>query len=76
MEGVGDVSGKRFGKFLVAEGCVFKGIEGSHAKYKKPGLARPIIVPLRKRLPDFIVLNNLRTLGIPKEYFIERIKKY
>ena len=76
MEGVGDVIGKRFGKFLVAEGCVFKGVEGSHAKYKKLGLGRPIIVPLRKRLPDFIVLNNLRTLGISKEYFIEKIKKY
>ena len=64
MKEVGEVSWKRFEKFLIAEGCQFKGKEGSHCKYKKLGLARPVIVPCYKMLADFIIMNNLRTLGI------------
>lgn len=75
MKELGDISWKRFEKFLLREGCHFKGIEGSHVKYKKLGLARPIIVPCRKTLPDFIVMNSLRTLGVTREYFIEKMKK-
>jgi predicted RNA binding protein YcfA (HicA-like mRNA interferase family) len=74
MKEVGKVSWRRFESFLLAEGCLFKGKEGSHCKYKKPGLSRPIIVPARKELPDFIILNNLRTLGLTREYFIEKMK--
>lgn len=74
MKEVGNISSKRFGKFLLKEGCEFKGIKGSHAKYHKHSLLRPIIVPVSKRLPDFIILNNLRTLGVTKEYFLEKIR--
>lgn len=76
MHGAGDISSRRFEKFLLSGGCLFKDIEGSHAKYKKPGLLRPIIVPRSKKLPDFVILNNLRILGVTREYFLERIKKY
>ncbi len=76
MKGVGEISAKRFGNFLVSEGCHLKGIEGDHAKYKKVGLPRPLIVPLVKRLPDFIILNNLRVLGIRKEDFLEKMKNH
>lgn len=75
MKEVGNIDWRRFERFLIAEGCVFKGKVGSHNKYKKIGLTRPIIVPRYKSLPDFIISNNLRTLGVSKEYFIERVRK-
>jgi len=74
MKELGDIGWKEFEKFLLREGCHFKSKEGSHCKYKKHGLARPLIVPCYKRLPDFIILNNLRTLGISKEEFIRKMK--
>jgi len=74
MDKVGRVSWKRFEKFLVAVGCEFKGQEGSHRKYKKPGLLRPIIISCDDELPQFIISNNLRTLGISKEQFADSIK--
>lgn len=74
MKEVGKVDWKRFEKFLLKIGCTFKSRESSHNKYKKPGLARPIIVPRYKSLPDFIILNNLRTLGVSREFFIEKMK--
>ena len=76
MKEIGNVSWRRFEKFLLSEGCVFKGKQGSHCKYKKPGLARPIILPCYKSLPEFIILNNLRTLGISRVEFVKKIAKF
>ncbi|MBL6938272.1 MAG: type II toxin-antitoxin system HicA family toxin [Alphaproteobacteria bacterium] len=56
-------------------GCEFKGQEGSHRKYKKEGLLRPIIIPCDDELPAFIVANNLRTLGISKKVFLDIINR-
>jgi predicted RNA binding protein YcfA (HicA-like mRNA interferase family) len=75
MKELGDVNWKQFERFLLREGCQFKGKEGSHCKYKKPGLARPIIVPCYKKLPDFIILNNLRTLGVTRDSFVKKMKE-
>jgi predicted RNA binding protein YcfA (HicA-like mRNA interferase family) len=74
MSKVGKVGWKRFEKFLLAVGCEFKGQEGSHRKYRKSNLLRPIIIPCDDELPQFIISNNLRTLGISREQFIEIIK--
>jgi predicted RNA binding protein YcfA (HicA-like mRNA interferase family) len=74
MSRVGKVSWKRFEKFLLAIGCEFKSQEGSHRKYRKHGLLRPIIIPCDSELPQFIISNNLRTLGISQEQFAEIIK--
>lgn len=77
MKGIGDVDWQRFEKFLLSEGCVFEEQKRtSHRKYKKPGIPRPIIVPCYKKLPDFIILNNLRTLGISRGHFVEKIKNF
>ena len=74
MDGVGKIDWKRFEKFLLKNGCYFKSQESRHIKYKKVGLLRPIIVPKVKELPDSIILNNLRTLGVSREIFISIIK--
>ena len=76
MKGVGKVSWQRFEKFLLAIGCELKSQEASHRKYKKAGILRPIIVPCYKEIPDFVILNNLRTLGISREYFEKTIKSF
>jgi predicted RNA binding protein YcfA (HicA-like mRNA interferase family) len=75
MDQLGRIGWKRFEKFLLKIGCEFKGQEGSHRKYKKDGLARPIILPVVDDLASFIIANNLRTLGIPRKTFIEMIKR-
>lgn len=43
---------------------------GDHMIYVKPGLARPLVVPLYKSLPTFIVLNLIRTLGVDRDEFL------
>jgi predicted RNA binding protein YcfA (HicA-like mRNA interferase family) len=75
MPKAGKVGWRQFEKFLLKVGCEFKGQEGSHRKYKKPGLLRPIIIPYDDELPSFIILNNLRTLGITKKVYLEMINR-
>lgn len=60
---------KKFEKFLLCVGCEFMREKGDHRIYWKQGLPRPIVVPRRNQLEIFIILNNLRLLGISaKEY--------
>ena len=69
------VSSKKFRIFLEREGCTYDGVEGDHYVYRKASLVRPIVVPVRKDLPIFIILNNLRTLGMTRAEFIRALKE-
>lgn len=66
---------KEFEKFLFSAGCEFKREKGDHRVYWKKGLKRPVIVPRDTQLPVFIILNNLRVLGISREEYIAFTKK-
>lgn len=49
---------------------------GSHEKWTKKGLSRPIIVQAHlKEIPEFILKNNCRTLGITIEEFFDLLGK-
>lgn len=75
MDEVGSIHWKRFEKFLLKVGCRFKRERGDHRVYWKSGVKRPVIIPRDTDLPAFIVLNNLRILGISKEKYLEIIAK-
>ncbi|MEX0918811.1 MAG: type II toxin-antitoxin system HicA family toxin [Candidatus Paceibacterota bacterium] len=68
---IGRIHWKKFEKFLLAVGCEYSGQKGSHRKYHRKGLLRPIVLPTYRNLPVFIILNNLRILGISKEEYIK-----
>jgi len=74
MSEIDQVSWRKFEKFLIRIGCVFKRQRGDHRIYWKSGIPRPIVVPQERVLPVFIIHNNLRVLGITKEKFLEIIK--
>lgn len=69
------VSSKKFRAFVEMQGCRFDGIEGDHYIYRRSDLARPVVVPMWKELPVFIVLNNLHTLGVSRNEFIKALRK-
>ncbi|MFA6522342.1 MAG: type II toxin-antitoxin system HicA family toxin [Patescibacteria group bacterium] len=75
MGDFGSVSWKKFEKFILAQGCVFKRTKGDHRVYTKVGIKRPVVVPRYTPLPAFIILNNLRVLGVTKEAFSEFLHK-
>lgn len=75
MSNLTPVNWKEFEKFLLYIGCEFKRQKGDHRVYWRFGLKRPIILPTYKNLPIFIIRNNLRTLGMSVEEYLEILKK-
>jgi predicted RNA binding protein YcfA (HicA-like mRNA interferase family) len=66
---------KEFEKFLFKVGCVFKREKGDHRIYWKEGIKRPIVIPRNTSLPPFIIINNLKVLGISREEYLKTISK-
>ncbi|MDE2079404.1 MAG: type II toxin-antitoxin system HicA family toxin [Patescibacteria group bacterium] len=75
MPKIQSVHWKEFEKFLLRSGCMFKREKGDHRVYWKEGITRPIIVPRDTALPAFIILNNLRILGISRDEYLKAIGK-
>jgi predicted RNA binding protein YcfA (HicA-like mRNA interferase family) len=74
MPKIKSIHWKEFEKFLFFIGCEFKREKGDHRIYWKDGVKRPIIVPRYNPLPSFIILNNLRVLGVSKEKYLKIIE--
>lgn len=43
--------------------------------YHKEGSPRPIVVPQYKEIPEFIILNNLRTANIDRKTYFKLLGK-
>ena len=69
-----NITNKQFQKFLLYIGCSQKRSKGDHFVYVRSGLIRPIIIPLDNPLPQFIIRNNLKLLGISLEEFFNIIE--
>ena len=64
------VDWKTLERIFLAAGFQFARQEGSHRSYVKPGIARPVVIPVYHEVSVFIIRNNLRTAGISRdEYF-------
>lgn len=61
-----------FRDFLSKAGCNHISTEGGHEKWVRKDLTRPIIVQTHIRpVPEFIIKNALRNLGLTKKDFFE-----
>jgi hypothetical protein len=59
-------------EFLRKTGCKYIGTEGGHEKWVRHDLMRPIIIQTHKEpVPEFIIQNGLRNLGLTKKDFFE-----
>ena len=74
MGELGSIHWKKFEKFLFKVGCEFKREKGDHRVYTKAELLRPVVIPRDKNLPAFIILNNLRVLGISREEYLKIVE--
>lgn len=69
------VTNREFQKFLIYIGCSLKRSKGDHFVYVRSDLIRPVIVPADNPLPQFIVRNNLKLLGISWEEFFNILER-
>ena len=71
-----NVSISLFRKFLFDIGCKRISIERGHEKWHKDGCLRPVIIQTHiDPIPEFIVKNNLRSLGLTRNDFINWLKR-
>ncbi len=61
-------------RVLLAAGFRFARQEGSHRSYVKSGIARPVVIPMYKEVPLFIIRNNLKTAGISRDEYFQLLK--
>ena len=71
-----NVSISLFRNFLFDIGCKRISIEGGHEKWHKDGCLRPVIIQTHiDPIPEFIVKNILRSLGLTRNDFINWLKR-
>lgn len=49
--------------------------KGDHLVLTKPGISRPIIIPMYKEMPVFIIKNNLRIADISRERYFQLLRQ-
>lgn len=75
MPKIRSVKRSEFEKFLRYIGCELVRVKGDHFVYRKPGLARPIVLTKSKDVPELHIRTNLKTLGISTKQFLDIITK-
>jgi hypothetical protein len=69
-EKLSNVTVADFREFLAKAGLSYVGTEGGHEKWARQNLTRPVIVQTHiSPVPEFIVRNALRTLGLTRRDF-------
>jgi predicted RNA binding protein YcfA (HicA-like mRNA interferase family) len=61
-------------KVFEQDGFTFHRQRGDHLIYTKPGVKRPLVIPMYKELPVFIIKNLLRTAGMSRERYFDLLK--
>lgn len=74
MPRLAPIKRKKFEKFLKYIGCYLKRTEGDHFIYDREGLERPVVITADREVPVFALRNNLRTLKLSPEEYLEIIK--
>ena len=57
------------------DGFIFNRQHGDHLIYTKAGVRRPLVIPVYREIPVFIIRNLLRTAGMSRERYFDLLKK-
>jgi predicted RNA binding protein YcfA (HicA-like mRNA interferase family) len=61
-------------KVFEQDGFTFNRRHGDHLIYTKAGVKRPLVIPMYRDLPVFIIKNLLRTAGMSRGRYFELLK--
>ncbi len=75
MASIKPIDYKRLCKIFEKDGWKFFHQKGDHLICQKPGALRPVVIPLYKEIPTFVILNNLRTAGISREKYFKLLEE-
>jgi len=75
MPKITPLSVKKFCKVFEKAGFIHVRTEGDHIICTKPDVRRPIVIPMLKDIPVFIIKNCLRTAGISREEYFSYLEE-
>ncbi|MBI2502540.1 MAG: type II toxin-antitoxin system HicA family toxin [Candidatus Latescibacteria bacterium] len=75
MPRITPVGWKVLEKVFLAAGFQFARQEGSHRSYTKPGIARPVVIPVYDEVPVSIIRTNLKTAGVSRDEYFDLLEK-
>jgi len=75
MSKITPVHYKKLVKVFEIEGFRYQRTKGDHLIYTKAGISRPIVIPKYKKIPVFVIKNNLNSAGISRERYLELLEK-
>jgi predicted RNA binding protein YcfA (HicA-like mRNA interferase family) len=68
------VSYKTLVQVFERDGFTFLRQRGDHLIYTKPGVKRPLVIPIYQEVPVFIIKNLLRTAEMTRERYFELLQ--
>ena len=71
MPAIRPVSYQRLVKVFEKGGFAFNRQSGDHLIFTKPGIKRPLVIPMYREVPVFIIRNLLRTANMSRERYFE-----
>ncbi|MFH1388716.1 MAG: type II toxin-antitoxin system HicA family toxin [Patescibacteria group bacterium] len=74
MPKISPISYQGLSKIFKLDGWEYIGTTGDHMQFKKAGFLRRIVIPKKKDIPVFIILNNLRTAKMSREQYFKLLK--
>lgn len=66
---------RKLEKVFKNKGFVYVRTKGDHLVYTKKGIDRPIVIPMYREIPEFIILKNLKTARITRKEYLELLAK-
>lgn len=75
MRNLSNVSIAEFRAILTRLGLLKIRVKGGHEAWMKEGMSRPVIIQTHiDPIPEFIIRNGLRNIGISKQDFISMLE--
>ena len=71
MAAIRPVSSQDLIRVFERDGFRFDRQEGDHRIYIKAGVKRPLVIPVYRAVPVFIIKNLLRTSGMSRDRYFE-----
>lgn len=65
---------RKLAKVFEKLGFVYVRTQGDHLIYEKDGIPRPVVIPMYKEIPEFIILNNIKTAGITRKDYLKLLQ--
>ena len=62
-------------KIFESAGCLYVRTHGDHMIYHYPGALRPVVIPKYREVPVFIIINNMKTIGMTVEKYLMILEK-